>query len=119
MKLFAHHHHHCDDPWEQAPPWALELYEMLGLIIQYQENAMATLDEILADVTDESTQIDGLSTLIDGLKQQLADALAGANLPPAVQTKVDAIFTKAEANKGKIAAALAANAPPFDPSANG
>jgi len=87
----------------------------LDFIIKNQEKIMATLDEVLADVTDESTQIAGISTLIAGLKQQLADALAGTTLPPATQAKVDAIFTAAEKNKADIAAALAANtsaAPP-------
>lgn len=58
---------------------------------------MATLDQILADVTEEKTAIDGLSTFIAGLKQQLADALAGAGITPAVQAQIDAIFSGAEA----------------------
>ena len=73
---------------------------------------MATLDDVLADVTQESTDLDSISALIAGLKQQIADALAGVTLPPATQAKVDAIFTGAETNKGKIATALAANVPP-------
>lgn len=73
---------------------------------------MASLDDVLKDVTDESTAIDGISTLVAGLKQQLADALAGTTLPPAVQAKVDAVFAQAEINKGKIATALAANVTP-------
>jgi hypothetical protein len=81
----------------------------MDLIIENQENIMATLDEVLKDVTDEATAIDGISTLIAGLKQQLADALSGATLPPATQAKVDAIFAQAEANKAKIATALEPN----------
>lgn len=73
---------------------------------------MATLDQVLQDVTDESTAIDGISTLIAGLKQQLSDALSGTTLPPATQAKVDSIFAQAESNKSKIATALAANTPP-------
>ena len=76
------------------------------------EKIMATLDQILADVTDEETSLDSISTLIAGLQKQIADALSGATLPPAVQAKVDAIFAAAETNKAKIAAALAANVPP-------
>jgi len=76
---------------------------------------MATLDQITQDMADETTAIDGLSTFIAGLKQQLADALAGATLNPATQAKVDAIFAAAEANKAKLAAALAANVPPAPP----
>lgn len=72
---------------------------------------MASLDDVIQDMTDESTAIDGLSALVAGLKQQVADALAGTTLPPAIQAKVDAVFAAAEANKAKLAAALAANVP--------
>lgn len=75
------------------------------------EKIMATIDEVLAEVTDESTKIDGIGTLITGLKQQIADALSGATLPPSVQSKVDAVFATLQANKGKIDAALNANVP--------
>lgn len=91
-------HIHCDP-------------EKLDRILRNQETIMATLDQVLSDVTDESTQLDSLSTLITGLKQQLADALSGINLPAPVQAKVDAIFTQAEANRDKLATALNANTP--------
>jgi glutamate-1-semialdehyde aminotransferase len=76
---------------------------------------MATLDELLQDVSDESTQIDSLATLTAGLKQQLQDALSGANLPPAVQAKVDAVFAAVDANKGKVVDAINANTPAATP----
>lgn len=91
---------------------------MLAAVLKNQEIFMATLDEILSDVTDESTKLDSLSALISGLKQQVADALAGANVPADVQTKIDAIFAAAESNKAKIQKALDANTS-FNPSANG
>jgi hypothetical protein len=77
------------------------------IIKSNQEQIMASLDDILADVTAESTAINSVGVLIGGLKQQLADALAGTKLPPATQAKVDAIFTQAETNKAAIAAAIA------------
>ena len=43
----------------------------LDTVLENQEKIMASLDDVLKDVTDESTQIDGLSTLITGLKQQV------------------------------------------------
>ena len=79
------------------------------------DKLMATLDQVLQDVTDESTAIDSVSALISGLQQQLKDALAGATISPAVQAKIDAVFTAAETNKAKLAAALAANVPPAPP----
>lgn len=72
---------------------------------------MATLDEVLTSVTAQTTKLDSIAALIAGLKQQLADALAGTTLPPAVQAQVDAIFDAATANAGKIDAALTANTP--------
>lgn len=72
---------------------------------------MATLDQVLTDVTDESTQLDSLSTFITGLKQQLADALAGATIPAATQAKIDAVFAGVEKNKAKVQDALNANTP--------
>lgn len=90
----------------------------LDFVIQYLQSIEKriiemehTLDEVLADVQAETTALDSVGELIKGLKQQLADALSGANLPPAVQAKVDAVFDQAEKNKAKIAAALEANVP--------
>lgn len=111
LKLFAHHHHGNDRPWDEAPHWALELAAIGLAILANQEKLMATIDQVLADVTDESTRLDSISTLIDGLKTQLADALAGTTLSPAVQSKVDAVFAAAEANKAKIDKALNTNVP--------
>jgi altronate dehydratase len=80
-------------------------------LAEMEKRIMATLDQVLQDVTDESTVIDSISTLVTGLKQQVADALSGATLPPAVQAKVDAVFAQAETNKAKLAAAVTTNTP--------
>ena len=68
-----------------------------------------TLDEVLVAVTKADEVDDSLIALTAGIKQQLKDALAGTTLPPAVQAKVDAIFTQVEAGKEKVAAAVLAN----------
>lgn len=68
-----------------------------------------TLDETLAAVTAESAKDDSIIALLAGLKQQLADALANANLSPENQAKVDAIFDQATANAAKIDTAITAN----------
>lgn len=72
---------------------------------------MATLDEVLAEVTDESTRLDSIQALIDGIKQQLADALSGTTLPAATQAKVDAVFAGLTSNKAKIDKALNTGTP--------
>jgi hypothetical protein len=78
---------------------------------QLEKRIMITLDDVLNDVTDETTKIDSLGTFVAGLKQQVADALAGV-LTPAQQTKVDAIFAAVETNKAKVVAAMDANTTP-------
>lgn len=88
-----------------------ETISILHRIEQKVNTMAATLDQVLKDVEEESTVIDSISELVKGLKQQLADALAGTTLPPAVQAKVDAVFAQAEANKAKLADALVANTP--------
>lgn len=78
--------------------------------LQHKLNIMAkTLDEVLADAGDESTKIDSLLVIVDGIEQQLKDALSGVTLPPAAQTKVDAIFDNIESNKAKVQAAIDKN----------
>jgi hypothetical protein len=80
--------------------------------INLKENAiMADLNQVAADMAEETTLIGSISTFISGLEQQLADVLSGASLPPAVQAKVDAIFVQAEANKAALAQALVLSTP--------
>lgn len=84
---------------------AIEL--LLGLRAQGNE-VMAKIDELLADVQAESTLIDGIGTLIQGLKDQITAANGDA-------AKIEEAFAVAEQNKAKLAAALTANtseAPP-------
>ncbi len=72
---------------------------------------MATLEETLSLVSDESTKLDSVIALIDGLKAQLDAALAGTTLPPAVQAKVDALFAGLTGNAAKIVDALDTSVP--------
>jgi hypothetical protein len=72
---------------------------------------MASIDDLTQSVAEESTLEDSVLTLLNGIKQQLADALSGTTLPTAVQAKVDAAFASLEANKAKLAAAVTANTP--------
>lgn len=87
----------------------------LDAIQSNQEKIMASLDETLAVVTKEATDVGSIKAFIVGLKQQLADALANVKLSPADQAKVDAIFTQATANSQGIVDALAANVPQAPP----
>ena len=76
---------------------------------------MATLQQVADDVAGEKTVIEGISTLIDGLQTQLAAALSGTTIPPAVQAQIDQVFADAEANKASLAAALLKGTTPVVP----
>lgn len=85
------------------------LHGISAQLTKMETHIMATLDDVLAKVTEESTQDDSIIALLQGLKQQLTDALSGATLPPAVQAKVDAVFDKDSANVTKVSEAISAN----------
>ncbi len=70
-----------------------------------------TLDDLVAQVEAQSTVVDSLVTLLNGIKQKLDDALSGTTLPPAVHAKVDAIFEADEATTQKMKDAILANTP--------
>ncbi len=71
-----------------------------------------TSDEALAAVTAEDTRVDSLIALFATTKQQLADALSGVTIPPAVQAKINSIFDLSAAGAAKIDTALNTNVPP-------
>ena len=98
-----------------ATEFAKTIEADVAAILANTEKIMATLDDVLADVTAETTAIGSITTLIQGLQAQIA----AAGLSPADQAKVDAIFADAEANKAALATALAANVPPVTASGRG
>lgn len=103
---------HIELRWpEETPSWAVQLDAKLDRILCNQEKLMATLDDDIAAVAAQSTQIDGVSTLITSLEQKIADALSGTTLPAPVQAKVDALFTALQTNSGKIATAINTGTP--------
>lgn len=85
------------------------LHGISAQLTYMEKHIMPTLDEVLAAVTETDTKLDGITALITGLRQQVADVLASTNLSPAMQAKVDEIFAKATANNTEIDTALEAN----------
>ena len=98
------------DPWYRAPAWAIALREEVRELQRKVHRMARTLDDVLADVEAEKTQIDSLAQLTTGLKEQLDAVLAGT-LTPEQQAKVDAIFDQVETNKAAIVNAINANTP--------
>jgi hypothetical protein len=87
---------------------AARLNVLFGFLLRRLERIMHTLEDTLALVTAERTDIDSLAALTAGIKKQLDDVLAGA-LTPSQQMRVDAIFDKIQQNKQAVADAVKAS----------
>lgn len=79
---------------------------------------METLESIQGNEDHEGTALGQLADAVTALKGNIADlttqlqaVLAGTTLPPAVQTKVDALFAKSKANSDEVDAILTSLAP--------
>lgn len=91
MRLDVHIHHHRSGD---------------ETILSLLESIMHTLDDVLAEVTREDSEIGGITALINGLRKQVADAVGVQTIPPAVQSKIDAIFDAAVAHNAALVQAL-------------
>jgi len=72
----------------------------------------ARLDETLEEVRVQSTKIDSINALADGLRQQIADLLAQSGVPQAVLDKVNLVFDAVKAQGAKVDETLNENTPP-------
>lgn len=96
-----------------------EAHKKLDLIIKLltedkerDQKEMANIDEILAEVSAQTSKIDGIDALMDGMRKQIADLIASqGNIPEELQQKIDAVFATAKQNSDKIDAAIAENVP--------
>lgn len=67
------------------------------------------LDRILRAVKADTAAEEALAAQNEDLRKQLQDILSGANLPPEVQKKIDAIFAASEANKSQLEKGISDN----------
>lgn len=68
---------------------------------------MKSLDDIIAEVQKERTQIEGVKTFVSGLSSKLEDALSGVKLNDTQQSKIDEIFAAVTENEDALAKAIA------------
>jgi len=89
----------------------------LGSILKGNKQIMATLDELITKVDEQTGQVASMKTFIAGLEQAIKDALSGVTLPPAVQAKVDKVFGDVGKNTQEIVDAIDNNpdTPPVTP----
>jgi hypothetical protein len=74
---------------------------------QRLEQIMATLDQLIEKVGEQSTQLASLNTFVEGLQE----AIRNEGLSPEDQAKVDRVFAEMLANDQRIADAFTENTP--------
>lgn len=119
-RLYARHHHHCESPWENAPPWAFELREMLALTLYQGRQIMSKIDDLKPIFDAIATDVTGIGTGVSDLQAKLAALQASAGNPatatvltPADQATLDAAVTQGASLKTAldgVVASLAAAA---------
>lgn len=72
----------------------------------------ARLDQTLEEVRIQTTEIDGINTLADGLRLQILELMKNTGVSQAVLTKVDTLFTALRAQGEKVHEVLVENTPP-------
>lgn len=107
MRIFGHHFHKNDNPWDEAPPWAVELRQIGLIILENQEKQMSDLAKLSADVDALTAAVATTATVLTGLSADIA-ALKAA-VPPDNQAAVDDLAAKVEAATASLATATAAN----------
>lgn len=86
--------------------WAGRFDAYLSRVTQMENITMATLDDVVAEVTAQTSIVASVKALVAGLQTQLADAIA-SNDPAKVQAVLDAL----KANDAALAEAVPANTP--------
>jgi predicted metal-dependent enzyme (double-stranded beta helix superfamily) len=106
MITIRHEHVLIADPSTKGQ---LDRIESLLLAVSRKENAlMATAQELLQAANDEATVVDSVVALVQSLRDDLKKL---PNVPPDVQSAIDATFAKITGDKDKLAAALTENTP--------
>lgn len=87
------------------------LTKRIRSLTRREKMTMASIDELVSAVHNESTVVDSVLALVVSLKASLDEALANAGIPADVQAKIDGIFDEVTADSARIGAAVTANTP--------
>lgn len=113
--VYGFSHHRDRNPWEHAPPWAIELRSILGFLTSEMRQNMSQLDDELAtlknDVAATRGAADSAVTLINGFQAKLDAAVQAALDKGASKDQLQALTDLSagvNAIKDELGAAVAA-----------
>jgi len=95
MKVYGRHHHHHENPWDEAPPWAIELGHIVGLLLANTEKIMSTIEDFEATLTAIDGKVATVKTDVETLIAKLA-AIPPGGLTPAQQAAIDGAVVHAQ-----------------------
>jgi len=90
------------------------ILDVLKAIQRKEVIMMASLDDLVGKVAEQTTVEQGLIVLTRDIKKALDEALSGV-LTPAQQAKVDAVFNKVQSNMDAVSKAVLDNTPQASP----
>ena len=82
----------------------------LDSLIQKENTQIASIDDLVNAVHNQTTVVAGVDALLNTLKQQIADALGGT-ITAEQQAKLDSAFAEVTANTQNLSDAIVANTP--------
>lgn len=74
-----------------------------------------TLDQLIAEVAAQPTQVQAFQKLMECMGIELADASTGNSPPPSVKSKYDEVFSQASGKANEILNAIEFGKPPLEP----
>lgn len=114
MRLFGYHIHRCDDPWAEAPAWAVEISARLDLILEKEDYIMSAIDDALtqaeAAAKSNSDADDAAEALLVSISKMIAD-LKAAGTDPATLARITALSTALSSRAAQLSAAVVAGTP--------
>lgn len=118
MEVFGIHYHGHKAPFESAPPWAVELRLMLGLILKREERLMSAAQDLNNAVSSLAIGFVALDTAVQAELVALAAAQASGDQAAMTQAtaNISAITSKMAADAAALTASLPA-ATTIDPPA--
>jgi hypothetical protein len=96
-------HYIHDSRSKEAPPWAEQLADQLGLALDKLENMMSTLEELTGVLGEIGAEVDKVSADTEKLLADLA-AIPTPGMTPEQQAAVDAAVVSATAIRDRLKA---------------